>query len=36
MMGKTIFADFNNFDPDGYIRLNCVGTTRKQQGNHQC
>lgn len=28
MTTKVIFADFNNFDPDGYIRLNCVGTTR--------
>lgn len=25
---KAISADFNNFDPDGYIRLNCVGTVR--------
>jgi hypothetical protein len=23
-----ISADFNNFDPDGFIRLNCVGTIR--------
>ncbi|WP_223619064.1 hypothetical protein [Lysobacter sp. ESA13C] len=21
-----IYADFNNFDPDGFIRLNCSGT----------
>ena len=25
---KVIFADFNNFDTDGFIRLNCVGTAR--------
>ena len=23
-----ITADFNNFDKDGFIRLNCVGTIR--------
>jgi hypothetical protein len=28
MTAKMIFADFNNFDSDGYIRLNCVGTIR--------
>jgi len=31
-MGLTtatvIFADFNNFDTDGFIRLNCMGTLR--------
>ena len=26
--GHVIFADFNNFDPDGCIRLNCSGTVR--------
>jgi hypothetical protein len=28
MIDNTIFADFNNFDPDGCIRLNCIGTVR--------
>lgn len=25
-MMKTIYADFNNRDADGYLRLNCSGT----------
>lgn len=25
---RAIFADFNNFDPEGFIRLDCSGTVR--------
>ncbi len=32
MVGQpVIFADFNNFDRDGCIRLNCAGTVRDLQ-----
>ena len=28
MATQTIYADFNNADPAGRLRLNCVGTVR--------
>lgn len=28
MATQTIYADFNNADPVGRLRLNCVGTVR--------
>ena len=28
MAAQTIYADFNNADPAGRLRLNCIGTVR--------
>ncbi len=32
MLPESIYADFNNADPHGRLRLNCVGTVEDLKG----